>query len=120
MSNFQIDEALWVMVKPFCVYNLEFIVGADINTNATGNAIQIGIYKANQFSHEKIAYIIECFNAWPHYFDESMTWENFTFLVEQNVNEIIAGVNLYKYIFSTKANSDQNLARQNISQLALN
>ena len=119
MTSYKLDECLWEMGKGFAYYKLKHIIWVNLNTNQNGNEITIGIYKVDQFSHEKIAYIIESFNALLHYFGESMTWENVTFSVEQYVTEISDNVNLYKYIFSTKENSDQNLARQNFFQLAL-
>ena len=112
-----LDECFWEIGKQFCLYKLEHIFSFYVHTNETGNQIEIGVFKVDDFSHEKIAYIIECFNAFLHFFDNNQTWEEFTYskLFMAEINE---GINYNKHTFTTKTNPSLNIARQNIKQIS--
>ena len=111
-----LDECLWEIGKSFAFYKLEHIFSFCLNTNEEGNEINLVIYRVDEFSHEKIAYIIEFFNSFLHFYDTSLSWEEFTYS-KLTLTEIQDGINYNKYTFTTKTNSSQNLARQNIKQI---
>ena len=111
-----LDECFWELGRAFAFYKLENVLSFYINTNETGNRIEIGIFKLDQFSHEKVAYILECFNVFLKCFDNSQTWEDFTY-TKFFITEVEDRINYYKNLFCTKTNSTLNLARQNIQHI---
>ena len=60
-----VDQLLYELGPAFCKYKLEneAIQSFGLNTNADGKKIELIIYKIGLFSHEKIAFVIACFNA---------------------------------------------------------
>ena len=106
-----IDQLLYELGPLFCKYKLENVASFSLNTNSDSNTIDLIIYKLDTFSHEKVAFIIDCFNAVVRSFSSNL--EEFTYCIS-NIVQVQGETHFYRYTFTTKNLSDQDLARKDI------
>ena len=112
-----IDECLWEIGHAFATYKLTQINAFIIKTNEDGNKMSVIFYKFGESSYETIQLILNSFDAFLHFYDETNSWKEVNNSVAVVDIAEASGIYLKKYTFTAETDSDLKLAGKNVHKI---